>query len=82
MLRLKDILDDFSSLTSLEINWFKSFIVFSTSIEDREDLRSILGFSMKQLPIMHLGHQSSKKQADIVIVNTFSTQMKAWGQTQ
>lgn len=46
---------DLCEFTNLEMSLEKSYMVFSTSEDNREELAKILGLPIKLLPIYHLG---------------------------
>lgn len=52
---IKDLLEEFSTFSGLEINPQKSFVVFSKHVNDGNALAGILGFQTKELPVRYLG---------------------------
>ena len=53
--RLKLILDQFTSLSGMNINYSKSAIFFRGSVQRRQWITSHLGLNMGDLPIRYLG---------------------------
>lgn len=62
---LKEILDEYSSHTRMEVNREKSYMILSTNMGAKADgLRNILGFSSKSLPLSHLGSSIICRKGD------------------
>lgn len=52
---VKEAIDLFSSFSGMEVNWAKSRVIFSKSLDQAQDLANILGIPLAQLPIKYLG---------------------------
>lgn len=52
---LREILDKFLTFSGLQINYEKSFAIFSKCVTDRSKFAAVLGFQGRELPIKYLG---------------------------
>lgn len=52
---LREILDEFTEFSELQINRGKSFAVFSKRVTHKAELVALLGFQVRELPITYLG---------------------------
>lgn len=50
----KEVIHDFSSFTGLQVNLTKSSLNFFASVNNREKLLSVFGFSKGKLPLKYL----------------------------